>query len=673
MGQYRTKPDAATGMPAGIPYIIGNEAAERFSFYGMKAILVIYMTQHLRDAAGEADTMGDEDAKTVYHLFTMAAYFFPILGALLSDIIWGKYKTILLLSLGYCIGHGFLALGDTGAVTNIVPIDPVWWLFAGLAFIAMGAGGIKPCVSAHVGDQFGAGNKRLLPRVFSWFYFAINTGAFASQLLTPVLLDRVGPWLAFGLPGALMAIATFIFWLGRNQFVHVPPSGMNKFVEETFSPDGRRAIINLAPIFLIFIPMFWALFDQTGSAWVLQATKMDTAVAGTNLLPSQIQAFNPLFILLLIPLFSYVIYPRIDKFFRMTPLRKISIGLFLTAIAFSTSALIEENITGGEVTDVTSIAPVKQGWQKQKLIDGEADGYGWASSAKAEFPHEISIRLREREAWTIESVALNPFTWAGAPDGSDPEAEQRFVELSEEQQQAWIERPDESNWARDVTVLVRASADAEPVEVGSIELAREDRLQRIEFDPVEATHVILRVESSWGGPQAKLGVVRVLAAGAAPGTLPANSAEVWPDVASLGYEPHILWQVLAYILLTAAEIMVSITALEFAYTQAPKRMKSFVMGIYFLGVSFGNLFTAAVNFFIQNRDGTTKLEGASYYWFFTVLMAVTAVIFIFYSMTYRGQSYIQGEGDDQGDGPSGTRPTDPAIRARAREEGIGNV
>jgi len=93
------------------------------------------------------------------------------------------------------------------------------WLMAGLGMISIGAGGIKPCVSAHVGDQFGKNNQHMLPNVFNWFYFSINLGAVASNVLIPWLLDWYGPHWAFGIPGVLMAIATFLFWLGRKEFI----------------------------------------------------------------------------------------------------------------------------------------------------------------------------------------------------------------------------------------------------------------------------------------------------------------------------------------------------------------------------------------------------------------------------------------------------------------------
>lgn len=430
-------------MPRGIPYIIGNEAAERFSFYGMRTILVVFMTKHLLDSDGNPAPMSEEEAKSYFHLFVSAAYFFPILGALLSDVFLGKYRTIIALSIVYCLGHLALALGDTRV-----------YLATGLILIAIGTGAIKPCVSAHVGDQFGQQNKHLISKVFGWFYFSINLGAFVSTWMTPILLEKVGPWLAFGVPGVLMFLATVAFWAGRNTFIHVPPGGIG-FVKECFSGIGAKAILNLIPIY-VFVAMFWALFDQTGSAWVLQAEKMDRQLLGIEWLQSQIQAVNPIMILIYIPLFSYVIYPAVNTVFALTPIRKISIGLFITVISFAISGWIEMRITAGEA-------------------------------------------------------------------------------------------------------------------------------------------------------------------------------------------PNIVWQIVAYAVLTAAEVMVSITCLEFSYTQAPNKMKSFIMSLFLLSVAGGNIFTAAVNYFIQNEDGSSKLAGADYYWFFTAAMLATALGFLVVAKLYRGQTYIQGD------------------------------
>lgn len=327
-------------MPGGVPYIISNEAAERFSFYGMRTILVVFMTQYLWLMDGpNGEKMSETQATAYYHDFVAWVYFTPLIGALLADVFFGKYRTIIYLSLVYCAGHAALAFMGTAGEAR-------WWLFAGLALITLGSGGIKPCVSAHVGDQFGKNNSHLLTKIYNWFYFSINAGSVISTLMTPWLLKWYGPHWAFGVPGVLMALATLLFWMGRRKFIHIPPGG-KKFAEELRSREGLVAIGKLIPLYA-FIAMFWALFDQTGSSWVFQAQDMDRQFMGIHWLESQIQAINPLLILTFIPLFTMVVYPAIDKVFKLTPLRKIGIGLFLAAAAFGVVTLSQSWIDAGE-------------------------------------------------------------------------------------------------------------------------------------------------------------------------------------------------------------------------------------------------------------------------------------------------------------------------------------
>jgi proton-dependent oligopeptide transporter, POT family len=113
MADYRSSPEDTDRMPSGVPYIVGNELAERFSYYGMRAVLMVFMTQHLRDASGALDPMTPEQAKTAFHTFGMAAYFMPLLGSIIADAWLGKYRTIMIISLGYCLGHATLAVNDT--------------------------------------------------------------------------------------------------------------------------------------------------------------------------------------------------------------------------------------------------------------------------------------------------------------------------------------------------------------------------------------------------------------------------------------------------------------------------------------------------------------------------------------------------------------------------------
>lgn len=322
-------------MPAGIPYIVANEFAERFCYYGINAILAIYMVQFLQ--------FGEAQATTWQSLFKSGAYFFPMLGAIVSDVFWGKFKTIITFSMAYTLGCTVLALwtGPTG-------------LAVGLFLIAFGTGGIKPCVSTNVGDQFTAKNQHLIERAFSWFYLSINAGSLISILLCPWLLEGTGPRWAFGVPAIAMALATLAFWMGRNQFAVVPPAG-RQWVRDVFSAEGAALVGRLAVVYL-FVAIFWSLWDQcNGTTWTLQARSslMDKYLGfGITLLPAQIQFVNALFILMLVPVFSYGIYPLMGRFFKVTPLRKIGIGFFVTAASFVVIAWIEQRIQNGIVTSL---------------------------------------------------------------------------------------------------------------------------------------------------------------------------------------------------------------------------------------------------------------------------------------------------------------------------------
>jgi POT family proton-dependent oligopeptide transporter len=323
-------------MPGGIPYIIANEFAERFCYYGINAILAIYMTSHLH--------FGQARATSWQSLFKAGAYFFPLVGAIVSDVFWGKYRTIMTFSIVYVLGCTVLALGPQS------PLN----LALGLGFMAFGTGGIKPCVSTNVGDQFTNRNKHLIERAFSYFYLAINAGSSISIFYCPVLLNKYGPKVAFGMPAAMMAVATLVFYLGRRRFAIVPPAG-KQWLKDILSPSGLKLIGNLLIVYL-FVAVFWALWDQSnGQTWTLQATSdlMDKNLGfGFILLPAQVQVVNGLLILIMVPIFSFAIYPFCGLFFKVTPLRKIASGLFLVAASFLIVSWIESRIQGGHSVSV---------------------------------------------------------------------------------------------------------------------------------------------------------------------------------------------------------------------------------------------------------------------------------------------------------------------------------
>jgi POT family proton-dependent oligopeptide transporter len=338
-------PDPKAPIPRQIRYIIGNEGCERFSFYGMRNILTVFLTTSLFLYLPEAERGGA--AKEVFHTFVIGVYFFPLLGGWIADRFFGKYNTIFWLSLVYCLGQACLAL----FVFNRIGF------YVGLSLIALGSGGIKPCVSAFVGDQFDQTNKHRAKVVFDAFYWIINFGSFFASLLMPIFLRQLGPSIAFGIPGVLMFISTVILWIARKQYVMVPPAAPNPhsflnvcrtalasgargrvlaitgavvaigsfllIPKEFFviaaclalvavigfggigvrlqldaargtHPDdaiqGVRAVLRVLVLFALVTP-FWSLFDQKASTWVLQANAM---IPYQWFDPEKLRAFSPI-------------------------------------------------------------------------------------------------------------------------------------------------------------------------------------------------------------------------------------------------------------------------------------------------------------------------------------------------------------------------------------------
>ncbi len=363
-------------MPKSVPYIIGNEIAERFSFYGLRSIMVTFMAVTFFNPTLNPALTAEADAKAneMSHLFVTLAYFMPMVGAIMADWFFGKYRVILFVSILYTFGHLILSVSsDNYTIFSI-----------GLIVIACCAGGIKSCVSANVGDQFNKSNEHLLSKAYGWFYMSINLGGTLAPLFIPLLKKYYGPEIAFGVPGVLMALATVVFWLGRKKYVRVPPAGIKKenffsisfyaltklirsttlkllrrnpgpkvweVVGEKYSAkaiDGIKAVYRVLAVFA-FTPIFWALWDQNLSEWVLQATRLDLTIAGDfTILPEQINFINPLFLVLLIPVFNSFLFPYLDKKgIKVSPLRKIGAGLVIIGLSFTIIAFIQEGIDAG--------------------------------------------------------------------------------------------------------------------------------------------------------------------------------------------------------------------------------------------------------------------------------------------------------------------------------------
>ena len=405
-------------LPRQIPYIIGNEACERFSFYGMRNILVPFLVSSILLAyLPEADREGA--AKDIFHTFVIGVYFFPLLGGWLSDRFFGKYNTVLWLSLVYCVGPACLAMFEENRTG----------FYTGLFLIALGSGGIKPLVSAFVGDQFDQSNKHLAKIVYDAFYWTINFGSFFASLLMPIFLRNYGPSVAFGIPGLLMFIATVIFWAGRRKYVNVPPSppdpdsflnvvrsalfgqapgkglgtgvavagivlaiaslglipslGFVKAVliglgllialvgtgasmqldrargsHPAAAVEGVLAVLRILIIFALVTP-FWSLFDQKASTWVLQGQTMHIPheawwwPSWLVVTAGQMQALNPIMVMLLIPFNNLVLYPLLRRMgFEPTALRRMGFGIAFSGVAWVVAGVIQLWIDGGDAVSL---------------------------------------------------------------------------------------------------------------------------------------------------------------------------------------------------------------------------------------------------------------------------------------------------------------------------------
>ena len=404
-----TTPVNSPQWPRQIPYIIASEACERFSFYGMRNILTPFLMTALLLSIPEE--LRGTMAKDVFHSFVIGVYFFPLLGGWIADRFFGKYNTILWLSLIYCVGHAFLAIFE----------HSIQGFYTGLFLIALGSGGIKPLVSSFMGDQFDQTNKTLAQKAFDLFYFTINFGSFFASLSMPLLLKYYGAAVAFGIPGVLMFIATVFFWLGRKRYVHMPPEPKNphgflpvirtalltkiagqaniglvlalvgiisaayalvniptlgivaglccalvlvmgfvgagaslqleraRGIHPDIAVDGVRLVLRILILFALVTP-FWSLFDQKASTWILQANDMSKPEWFE---PAMMQALNPLLVMLLIPFNNFVLYPAIERMgIKLTALRKMGAGIAITGVSWIVVGSIQLVMDGGSVLSI---------------------------------------------------------------------------------------------------------------------------------------------------------------------------------------------------------------------------------------------------------------------------------------------------------------------------------
>jgi POT family proton-dependent oligopeptide transporter len=333
-----------SGHPIAIWFFFWGEFAERCSYYGMRAILPLYLTSKIG--------LPDEKASEWYFAFKMGCYFLPLLGGWLADRYLGKYWTIVGFSVPYVIAQ------------LLIGIENDWVVMLALALCAMGSGVIKPNISALLGltyDQQRRGNEPLRASAFLWFYFAVNVGALISLFALPILRNKFGYQVAFLFPAGFMAGALAIFAVGRPHYAKEtvgPPPPMSP----TERAEQQKVLFRLLGVFLLVV-FFWVVYEHNDTQWTffardhidltmpswapswLEATDKDGTPTG-KLAPDQFQFINALFVLLLVLFFQWF-WPKVDPTGKRFPqTTKVLFGFLFTGTAPALMALAAQGTVG---------------------------------------------------------------------------------------------------------------------------------------------------------------------------------------------------------------------------------------------------------------------------------------------------------------------------------------
>jgi POT family proton-dependent oligopeptide transporter len=502
--------------PKGFWFFFWGEFAERCSYYGMKAILAKYMADKL--------ALGQDNAGTYIAFFAAAVYFLPLLGGWIADRFFGKYWTIVGFSIPYIMGHVILG------------IESFTFMVIALVLLAMGSGVIKPNISTLMGltyDQQRPGQTKLRSDAFAIFYFAINVGAAISQFAMPPIRTAHGYAIAFLFPAALMVVAFIIFAIGKKYYA-IETVGRRKELTAEEKSERLRVLGRVAGLFFL-VMFFWAIFDQASSTWIFFAEAcMDCSIFGKEVDPDQIQAFNPVFIMILLPPITLFLKYLDNRGIKVKATTKMLIGFLLTAGCMGIMAL--------------SAALAGTADQRPAILKGDELKLVVTQPGKV---LTVEGKLTITVAGSGEAITVQRES-RGTRDGRD-------VIIKEN----WKLIPGSG------LLRLKAEDPAEPRMV-VVEGDLKKFEQSLEDDKKE-----IRAEGSISAKvEGKMTVdQRWFVA-------PENKVTVW-------------WQVFAYLVITIAEVLISVTGLELGYTAAPKSMTGFVTGMWLFTVGMGNLFINA--------------------------------------------------------------------------------
>ncbi|XP_059503511.1 solute carrier family 15 member 2 isoform X2 [Stegostoma tigrinum] len=667
-----------TNYPLSIVFVVLNEFCERFSYYGMKAILTLYFTNFLH---------WDDDLSTaIYHAFSGLAYFTPVLGAVIADSWLGKFKTIIILSVVYIIGHIVKSVGAIPTVGD--QTIHVVLSMLGLFLIALGTGGIKPCVAAFGGDQFEEKQASERSRFFSFFYLSINAGSLLSTIITPILRADVQCFggdcyaLAFGVPAALMVIALVVFVSGSVLYKKLPPQG-NMLVKVCscigFSIGNRwrhrskiyprrehwldwarekypkhliEEIKMVTRVLFLYLPlpMFWALFDQQGSRWTLQAAGMNSNFGGFVIQPDQMQTINPLLIIIFIPIFDMGIYPLLRKCkINLTPLRRMTIGMVLAAMAFVAAAIVEIRVQKTVMPEPGAKESYIQFLNlADKNISITVQGLDDFPVTMAPFQdpgHYIKLLLEAPEQTFNFNLTYENVDFTCRENINERRAYSVLMykdvntlncRLLEDQ----TSKPEKGKAA--LRIMNTGSEDLN-ITIGDVNFGTVHKnFGSSLYEVLDRGYYKVSCQNETTKQIVDVGLIDfgavytlILAK-----TPKDHSMKIWKTEDVKANTMHIAWQIPQYVLMSAGEVMFSITGVEFSYSQAPLNMKAVLQSGWLLTVAFGNIVVIIV-------AKAAYMEQWAEFLLFACLLFAVSIIFSIMAYFYTYVDLLIKKGEDQ--------------------------
>ena len=591
--------------PKGFFFLFAGEFAERFSFYGMRAILPLYLSDQLG--------FGDARGGLYYTIFLGLCYFLPLVGGYIADNFLGKYWTIVGFSIPYVVGQ------------FLVGFESTYSLILALGLLAMGTGVIKPNISTLMGltyDQKRPGQDKLRSNAFQYFYMSINIGAFLSQTIVPIVRDQTGSYfLAFCVPAVFMILALGLFAAGKKYYAvetinrNAPPPTPEQRAEK-WQVLGRIALM------FLLVTFFWGVFDQSSYTWVYFArTYMDRTVFGYELAPDQIQALNPLFIVLFIGgalvYRTYIADPNAPLSGGMPPTKKMLIGFLLTALCMVIMALA--GYLAGQKQDALKLTTKEGEIFLPMSATNPAEVPISDGNALVTFPNGMRLTAsgwsydkdKKRATFTDAEITL--------PDGKNLAITKGRIDFDKS-------RALFANGSGNLPGVLETKLKAGEYSMGS------DKIVIGSGNAVDVVSgVSVPIPESASPPKANLDE--------APWCKPEERVTVW-------------WMFLAFLVITVAEILISVTGLELAFVVAPQSMKGFVTGCWLLTVALANWFINAPIAGIY-----PKMNPGNYFLMLAGFGLLVAVLFLPVSRRFEASSASSAAPT-----PGAERESDPEAR-----------